>query len=273
MKVTAKLHGKITTHNGQDIIMLKATSVKDNDLIKKIFTAKAEREDRRGEESLLTCVLDLPYKVKSQKQLASVFLLVTAIFESMDDRKPTDEEKYELYDDLLNIYAYRRPSRLSTSETSAIRLSASNTFETSYFIGGLMMHLCTECQLTMDLQADVRSVLWDWERWKGEQELDPNDYYDAEKTRPLSEADFRKLHLCCQATGISENLVLHHIVTRGSNAKAIDAVWNWVVLSSEQHAECHAGEKAFLQKNDHLEGRFRRANKIADKLYSYGCIE
>lgn len=236
MKIVANFYAKLMNIKGQYFVMLRATSSKDNDLVKKLFAAKTEREKRRGSESLLTCTLDLPYRMKSEKQLASVFSLVTAIFESMEGGKPTEEEKNDLYNDLLEMYAYRKPSRLQPNVRRVVRLSASNTFEASYFIEGLLIHLCMECQLTQDVQADVRTVLWNWERWKGQQELDANDYYDKEKTKPLSEKDYRKRHPYCAATGIRETLALHHIVTRGSNARAIHEVWNWVILSHEMHS-------------------------------------
>lgn len=266
MKVSAYFHARLFTKNNDDYIVLTPADAKDRSLLRKLFNAKSERESRRCEESLLNCLIDLPYKSKSFSQLGAIFKVITSIFESMENRRPCEEEKYNLYLDLLEEYADRVPSRIHPGRIRCVHLSESNTFEASHFLEAIIVHLVSMCDINIDIQADVRQVLWEWETWRGSQGLDPCDYYDKACTLPLSETDFRKRNIVSAASGISDKLQLHHIVSRGSDTAAIECVWNWVMLTDDEHRELHQyGEKYFLRKYPHLNGRFTRANKNAGK--------
>lgn len=267
MKVTGHYPARNIVVNGTRFILLKVTDKKNGMLLDKLFTTKAQREARRGSESFLTVTFDLAYRSKSYKQLKTVFALVTAIFLSQEDRLPTEEEKYDLYLDLLEVYGIKKPNALKPTLLRPIHLSESNTFEAAYFINGLMLHLAAECGLSLDIQTDVQTLLWEWEMQRGGWDDDPLDYYDADCTQPIDETEWRKRHAYSQASGLATDIHLHHIVTRGANHKAIDKVWNWCALTDEEHRELHQyGEKTFLQKYPHLAGKFRRAHEKTARL-------
>ena len=268
MKVTGRYRARNIFSNGMQFILLNVTDKKNGMLLNRLFTTKAEREARRGSESFLTVTFDLPYRSKSYKQLKTVFALVTAIFLSQEGRLPTEEEKYDLYLDLLDVYGMKKPNTIKPAQTRPIHLSESNTFEAAYFINGLMLHLSSECGLPLDIQTDVQTLLWEWEMQRGGWQDDPLDYYDAECTQPIDEAEWRKRHAYSQASGLATAIHLHHIVTRAANHKAIDKVWNWCALTEEEHRELHQyGERMFLQKYPHLAGKFNRAHEKAHRLY------
>ena len=126
MKVTAFFHGIFFKNQ----IILRATDNNDLLMIKKMFDSKKSREERSKQEILLKCEIDAQFQKRSFKQLATVWVLVTVIFESMEGRKPTESERYDLYLDLLEEYADKVPSKI-TGELRSVRISESNTMAAS----------------------------------------------------------------------------------------------------------------------------------------------
>jgi hypothetical protein len=265
MKIRLPVHaifGKLSGKPG-DYVILKATCPKDNDLLIKVFSKKKEWEERNEREFFLTASFELPYQHRTFKQNASVWKLVTVIFESMDGRLPTEEEKYNLYLDLLETCADRVPNRLSGG-TRPVHISEANSFECAQFIDTLLNHLATSCDLSMNLQATVQEVLYEWEAWRGEQETDPADYTDASLTVMISEADWRKKHVYSEASGRGGIIELAHIVSRGADAADIEKSWNWLALTQEEHEAQHRhGWDEFLRIYPHLKGRVERARRLA----------
>jgi len=97
-------------------ILLKATCKKDEELSQKLFLKKKEWEERNQREFFVQATLELPRQRRTFHQNAAVWVLVTAIFESMEGRIPDEEEKYNLYLDLLEAYADRIPVRLGKGD-------------------------------------------------------------------------------------------------------------------------------------------------------------
>lgn len=253
MKVTAFFHGIFFKNQ----IILRATDNNDLLLIKKMFGSKKSREERSKQEILLKCEIDAQFQKRSFKQLATVWKLVTVIFESMEDRKPTESERYDLYLDLLEEYADKVPSKI-TGELRSVRISESNTMAAARFIDGLLYHLTTYCELKIDLQADVRKVLYEWELWRGKQNEDINDY------RTLN--DLKERVKYSEASGKSP-VEYHHIVSRGAAPQFIDCAWNILALTHEEHMFFHKyGWNTFLDKYPHLRGRVEKAIEKAGKL-------
>jgi hypothetical protein len=89
-------------------VVLKETNKSGAELIDRIFTKKQEWEERNGREFYLQIELDLRYQKRTFKQNSSVWVLVTAIFESLEGRLPDEDEKYGLYLDLLELYADKK---------------------------------------------------------------------------------------------------------------------------------------------------------------------
>lgn len=255
MKITGFFHGILYKNQ----IVLRATDEKDMKLIWKLFNSKKSREERSKQEILLKCEIDAQFQQRSYKQLASVWKLITVIFESMENRKPTEEERYDLYLDLLELYADKTPSRFRKNELRPVHISESNTVAAARFIDGLLYHLATECQLSYDLQADVRKVLYEWEIWQGKQEHNFRDDYTV--------AEWRKTAVYSEASGMGGSVDCHHIVSRGAAPQFADCAWNVLALTREEHEFFHRrGWNAFLEKYPHLRGKVERAFEKAGHL-------
>jgi hypothetical protein len=254
-----------------DYVLLKALYAKDNILVQQLFSTKKEWEARNQKEFFLTATLKLPHQRRTFKQNAAVWVLVTAIFESMEGRPPDEEEKYNMYLDLLEVYADRVPNRLNGG-TRPIHISESNSLEGSKFIDSLLFHLATECELNYGIQTTVQEVLQDWEEWKSGLEIDYSDYSDCKQTLMLTEKEWRAKHVYSEASGRGGPIERAHIVTRGADAPDIEASWNWMALTPEEHADQHRrGWDEFLQVFPHLRGRVERARRLAGKLELKGA--
>ncbi|GHV89886.1 hypothetical protein AGMMS50268_03890 [Spirochaetia bacterium] len=247
-------------------IVLKEVNKSGKELIERLFTKKVEWEERNKREFYLQIELDLRYQHRTFKQNSSVWVLVTAIFESMEDRLPDEEEKYSLYLDLLELYADKIPNRFGGLRT--VHISESNSIEGARFIDGLLHHLATVCDLSMDSQASVVDVMWEWEEWRGNMKIDPMDYSDLACTQLLTEAEWREKHPVSEASGKGGRIELAHIVTRGADGKDIEMPWNWIALLHEEHIgmQHQKGWDEFLQIYPHLRGRVERARQMAGKL-------
>ena len=261
MKIRLPVHA--ATHQGY--VVLKEADKAGKELIDRLFSKKKEWEERNGKEFFLQVELDLPYQKRTFKQNSSAWVLVTAIFQSMEGRLPDEEEKYCLYLDLLELYADKVPSRFGGLRP--VRISEANSFEGARFIDGLIYHLAKWCELTYDAQSTVVGVLQEWEDWRGTLEIDPADYSDLACKRLLTVSEWREKRPVSQASGRGGQIILHHIVTRGS-CKAVEGMaWNWLALLDDEHRMLHEkGYEYFLTLYPHLRGRVNRARNLAGKL-------
>lgn len=267
MKICSFFHGCLIN----DKVVLKITDEKDLITLRKLFKSKAEREQRTEKEILLECEIDAAFQKRTFRQLRAVFKLVTVIFQSDSEnhRKPTEEEKYSLYLDLLGLYADKIPNRY-TGELRSIHISEANTMAGSHFIDGLMFHVTTLCNLPNDLQATVRSVLYEWEIWRGKQEHDIND------DRTISQ--MREYLVYSEASGRTP-VHFHHIVSRGACPAAIEKAWNILALTPDEHNFFHQQCKTwdeFLEVYPHLRGRvemaYRKCNELVQRNNEIGII-
>ena len=247
-------------------VVLKEVDQAGSVILRQLFRKKGEWEDKNNKEFFLWVEFDLRYQQRTYKQNASVWKLIETIWYSMENDPPSEEEKYALYLDLLEIYADKVKNRI-TGELRPVHISESNSIEGARFIDGLIYHLAKYCDLPYDTQASVVSVLQDWEAWRGTLDIDPVDYADLECTRLLTEAEWRKKHVVSEASGRGGDIVLHHIVTSGSNKAAEDKPWNWISLCTEEHQMLHQlGDEYFLNIYAHLKGKFSRAKKMASQI-------
>lgn len=256
MKITAFFHGILKN----DLVILKINDYKDLDNLKKLFKSKTDRENRSKKEILLKCEIDAAFQHRSFKQLSAVWKLIEVIFESEEKRKPIDDEKYNLYLDLLELYADKIPNRYN-NQLRSIHISEANTVAGSHFIEGLLYHLATLCNLNQDQESTVRSVLYDWEISRGKVPEDIND------SRTIN--DIREYVKFSEASGRGGVLHLHHIVSRGACPAAIDKAWNIMVLTEDEHNFFHQQCKTwdeFLEVYPHLRGKVEKAQKKAALL-------
>ena len=267
MKICSFFHGCLIN----DKVVLKITDEKDLITLRKLFKSKAEREQRTEKEILLECEIDAAFQKRTFRQLRAVFKIVTVIFQSDSEnhRPPTEEEKYSLYLDLLDLYADKIPNRY-TGELRSIHISEANTMAGSHLIDGLLFHVTTMCNLPNDLQADVRSVLYEWEIWRGKQEHDIND------DRTISQ--MREYQVYSEASGRTP-VHFHHIVSRGACPAAIEKAWNILALTPDEHnffhQQCKTWEE-FFEVYPHLRGRvemaYRKCNELVQRNNEIGII-
>lgn len=246
----------------------------DIPIIRKLFLRKADREAKDGQTVYPEYTLDVPAREKTALQVRTVWALVTVIFRSMHGRKPTNEEKYDLYLDVLDMYAEKVPNRFNGS-LRPVHLSDSDVYQAGKIITALLQVLVEYCDLNnvMDesekpigdeLQATVRTVFNRWTMWRGEQARDPLDY--DEEGNELDIVAWLEKHPVSDATGTNPgNLQLCHIVSRGANAATIDHSWNWLRLEESLHiGEQHQhGWERLLQAYPHLRSRVLRARSLA----------
>jgi hypothetical protein len=251
--------------NGPLYLILKEVNKNGYTLIERLFAKKKEWENRNNHTELyLQMELDLQYQKRTFKQNASVWVLVTAIFISLEGRLPDEDEKYNLYLDLLETYADKIQTRFGTLRP--IHISQSNSMEGARFIDGLLYHLATMCELDFDTQVTVIDVMQQWEAWRGSLEYDPLDYLHPDCTGMVKEELWRERHPYSEASGRGGNIVRAHIVSRGADAEDIEASWNWIALLPEEHQQQHhIGWDAFLCIYPHLHGRVERARRFARK--------
>lgn len=265
MIISLPLHA--ARHKGY--VVLKEVNKAGKELIDKLFQKKKEWEERNGKEFYLQAKLELRHQKRTLKQNDTVWKLIECIWFSMEEDPPTEDEKYSLYLDLLELYAGKIKSRI-TGDLRPIHISESNSLEGARFIDGLLYHLSTECNLDYNAQSTVIDIIQEWEEWRGGLEIDPMDYSDLECTKPLTEFEWRERHKVSEASGQGGVIVLHHIVTRGSNKAAENMTWNWLALTEEEHRMLHAnGNDNFLRIYPHLKGRFSRAKNLADQIQGH----
>jgi hypothetical protein len=132
MKIKIPVHAAI--HRGY--IVLKESDGNGKILIDRIFAKKKEFEERNNKEYFLWVELDLRYQKRTFRQNASVWKLIECIWSSMEKDPPTEEEKYGLYLDLLEVYADKTKNRI-TGELRPVHISESNSMEGARFLDGL----------------------------------------------------------------------------------------------------------------------------------------
>lgn len=266
MKIISHFHG-ILLH---EKIVLKPADEKDWPIIKKLFANKGDREARTKQEVLLRCEINAPYQHRTFKQNSAAWVLVDIIFQSLENRKGTHEELYALYSDLLEEYADKKPSRIN-GKLRAVHLSEMNTEQAGRFIDGLLLHLSTLCDLTTDLQTDVRKFIYEWEEWKSKPENEFNEFGSIQ--------EMREKVVYSEASGMGGDLHFHHIVSRGACPAAIDKAWNIMALTPAEHNFFHQQCKnwdEFLDVYPHLRGKvelaYKKCAEFTQKNNSIGVV-
>lgn len=256
MKIVSHFHGCLL---GEKIV-LKPVDEKDQFIINKLFNNKKDRESRTKQEVLLRCEINAPYQHRTFKQNNAVWVLISIIFQSLEHRNGTHEELYDLYCDLLEEYADKKPSRIN-GRLRPVHLSEMNTEQAGRFIDSLLFHLATLCELSVDLQTDVRKFIYEWEEWKNKPENEFEEFSSLEEIR-------EKVRYS-EASGKGGALHLHHIVTRGACPAAVDKTWNIMVLTPDEHNFFHQQCKTwdeFLEVYPHLRGKVERAQRKCAEL-------
>lgn len=256
MKIISHFHGVYQNN----FIVLKLVDENDRYIVEKLFRNKKEREGRTKKEVLLRCEINAPYQHRTFKQNNAVWILIEIIFQSMEGRNGTHEELYDLYCDLLEEYADKKPSRIN-DRLRPIHLSEMNTEQAGRFIDSLLFHLATLCELSIDLQSSVRKFIYEWEEWKNKPENEFEEFSSVE--------EMREKVVYSEASGKGGVLHFHHIVTRGACPAAVDKTWNLMALTPDEHNFYHQQCKTwdeFLEVYPHLRGKVERAQRKCAEL-------
>ena len=251
-----KFTSSVRIKSDQGFYKIKPVNEADHELFRKLLGKRKDDNTPVGIE------LDLAERPRSFSQLKTVWALVGIIFQSDENRKGSAEELYELYENLLGVYADKVVNRLN-GELRPVRISEGDVMSAAHFIEGLMLHLSEVCDLHMDAQTEVRGLLQQWEAFRGTLDDDPLD--------SVTEKDWRESHKYSEASGRGGQIERAHIVSRGADQGDIEAPWNWLALTPDEHRLQHAaGWEGFLGKFPHLTGRFERARRKAFQGESNG---
>lgn len=222
------------------------------------------------DKKYVTVMLKTTMSNKSYTQLKTCWALISVIYKSMYGVKPTESERNQLHDELLEEYSERKPSILHPGETTPITLREMSSKQLSNFIQILINILAEDCQLENAEQLTVKELFCEWENYLASQKQDWTDYYDDEIT-PIPIPEWRELHKVSFASGLTATedmqLDLAHIVSRGADEIHRDCCWNTMMLTHEEHMKQHEiGWDNFLKLYPHLRGRVERARLMAGKL-------
>lgn len=233
----------------------------DVPVVQKLFDHKARREEKDGGEVHIAYELEVETRPRTFKQLNTVWALLRILYISMNGEPPTKEQSYDLYLDVLDLYANKKPNRFNGA-LRPVHLSESDVEDAANLISHVMNVIVEYSDLTLELQTDVRKLFWQWEAHRGGLDRDPLDY--DEQGRPLPYDEWRKKHQVSHASGIGGYLERAHIVSRGANAAAIEESWNWIMLTPDEHRYQHSqGWDPFLDRYPHLKSRVLRARQLA----------
>jgi hypothetical protein len=234
---------------------LKPLTSGDEDLFDRLL-----KKGNAGDKTIYQGVFKLQERPRSYNQIKTARLLTAIIFQSQNERKGTKDELDDLYEDLIDAYADKVPSKFRPGQLRSVRMRAADILSAAHFIEGLMICLSETCDLPLGPQTEVRGLLTEWIAWRGGLNEDPLD-------QNVSEAFWREKHPYSEASGLGGQIARAHIVSRGADKADIEEPWNWIALTPSEHRLQHeAGWGAFLDKFPHLRGRYERARLKAKKL-------
>lgn len=243
------------TPNERGFYLIPATQT-DLELLT-CFTAEVEN-------SYLTVTVKNNKSDKTYKQLKTAWALITILFESSYGKKPSETERQEFHNELLELYSDKKQSLLNPDKLVPVTFREMSNSQMSKFISCIITEIADSCDLSLDEQVHVQEVFKEWESFLGEQETDWNDY--DENGNLLSMEEWKKNHTVSFASGKGGHLDVAHIVTRGSDEKDIEHCWNVMMLTREEHLKQHEiGWANFCEIYPHLKGRVNRAKKMAGR--------
>lgn len=228
--------------------------------IEKLFVYKQRRDEKDGGDAGIDFELEVKARAKTFKQHNAIWALLQIMFVSMNGYKPTKDELYDLYLDVLDLYANKRPNRFN-GNLRPVHLSESDVEDAAALIGHIMAVLADFCDLSLDAQSEVRKLFDAWQSWKGDLAKDPMDY--DENGNLLTVKAWEERHRLSDASGIGGRLETAHIVSRGANVTLVEDVRNLLRLTPDEHRFQHSqGWEAFLERFPHLKSRVLHARQL-----------
>lgn len=202
---------------------------------------------------------------KTFDQVKTVFALVDIMFESQEGRKPTSQEQDSLYRELLEEFGEREPCIRNPEKTMPVTLSRMSKIQAMKFIDSIIHELAESCDLNNKQQIDVKEIFEEYQKERSTDIQDPIDY--DENGNLLSVSEWAKRNNMSFATGLTKNLDIAHIVTRGAAPQYKNCCWNFLRLTHEEHMMQHQiGWNEFLQLYPHLRPRVTKAIAMAGNI-------
>ena len=207
----------------------------------------------------------------SYDQIKTVFALINIRFFVQFHRNPTEMEQACVYSSFLNKYADKMPNPLNPEEEEPISLSKMSKSQTASFISSIIADIYEYAGdlLTDTQQVELKEIFEEFQAANGYGVGNPIDY--DKDGNLLSEEEWRKKNHFSFASGVdTEDLQLHHILTRGAHPEFEDLAWNWIMLTDYEHNRIiHAkgGWQKFLEIYPHCAARIKNAYDMAHELY------
>lgn len=210
---------------------------------------------------------------KSYDQVKTVFALIGIRFFIQYHRYPTETEQAILYSSFLWKYAPKMTNPLNSEEEIPIPLSQQSKSEAAIFISGIMADIYEYAgdDLVDTTAVELSQIFEEFHAANGYGIGNPIDY--DENGNLLSEDKWRtKNHFSFASGVITEDLQLHHILSRGSHRGFKDEAWNWIMLTDYEHNRIihnRGGWQKFLQIYPHCAKRIKNAYDIAKEMYPH----
>ena len=209
---------------------------------------------------------------KSYDQVKTIFGLINIRFYIKNRRYPTDTEQAKEYSDLLWKYADRQPVE-NSEDTAPVPLSEMSKSQAASFINSIIAEIYEYGgdALTDSIQVDLKQIFEEFQAANGYGVGNPVDY--DKDGNLLSMDEWRiKNHFSFASGVVTEDLQLHHILSRGAHKAYEDKAWNWIMLTDYEHNRIiHAkgGWQKFLELFPHCAPRIKNAYDMAQELYPH----
>lgn len=210
---------------------------------------------------------------KSYDQVKTVFALIGIRFFLQHHRYPTETEQAIVYSRFLWKYAPKTADPLKPEEEAPIPLSQQSKSDAAIFISGIMADIYEYAgdDLVDTTAVELSQIFEEFHAANGYGVGNPVDY--DENGNLLSEVEWREKNHFSFASGVaSEDLQLHHILSRGAHDAFRDCAWNWIMLTDYEHnriIHARGGWQKFLEIYPHTAKRIKNAYDMAHELYPH----
>lgn len=221
----------------------------------------------------LTVTVNYSRGNKSYDQVKTIFALINIRFQLQHHRNPTDTEQAIVYSQFLWKYADRVPNPLDPEEMVPVSLSEMSKAQAAAFISAIIADIYEYAgdSLTDTQQIELKEIFEEFQAANAYGIGNPIDY-DKEGNM-LSEDVWREKNHFSFASGVvTEDLQLHHCLSRGAHPEFEHCSWNWIMLTEEEHMRIiHAkgGWQKFLELFPHCAPRIKNAYDMANELYPH----
>ncbi len=224
-------------------------------------------------KNFVTVTVNRNKGTKSYDQVRTIFALIDIRFYLNKHRYPTETERAKEYSDLLWLYAERQPVAEGSTDTEPITLSAMSKSQAAMFISAIIAEIYENMGngLNDAMEIQLKEVFEEFQAANGQGVGNPIDY--DKDGNLLTMDEWRKKNHFSFASGVNtEDLQLHHILTRSSKPQLADVAWNWIMLTEYEHMRIiHAkgGWQKFLELFPHCAPRIKNAYDMAHEMYPH----